>query len=456
MQQIESQQAWSSKLVFLMAAIGAAVGLGNLWKFPYTAGVSGGAAFVLVYICAVALVCVPLVMAELLIGRRGRKSPPGSFLALAQAASASPLWRLVGVLNIVAVFIIVSFYSVIAGWAIAYVPKIAIGTFTGSDSEHVSAIFEGLLASPWQLAFWHAVFITLTVLIVVRGLQAGIEKAVKFLMPALFLMLVLMVLYAGVAGDLSRTLDFMFQADFSKITPQVVLGAIGQAFFSVSVAMGLLISYGSYLSKDVSITGAAIIIAGADTLVALLAGLAIFPLVFGNNLDPAAGPGLLFVTLPLAFGHMPAGALFGTVFFLLVIVSALTSSIAIMEPIVSWADEHRGWRRSTTTPLTGFLAWLVGLSTVFSFNIWKDVNPLGQFETFAGKTLFDLQDYFASNIMLLVGGILIALFAGWVLPEADARDELDLPDSLVFRTWRFLVRYVCPLAIGAALISNLI
>lgn len=456
MQQIEAQEAWSSRFVFLMAAIGAAVGLGNLWKFPYTAGVSGGAAFVLVYVGAVALVCVPLVMAELLIGRRGRKSPPGSFLALARAASASRLWRLVGVLNITAVFIIVSFYSVIAGWAIAYVPKIATGTFTGSDGEHVTAVFDALLASPWQLAFWHAVFITLTVLIVVRGLQGGIERAVKFLMPALFLMLVLMVIYAGVAGDLSRTLDFMFQADFSKITPQVVLGAIGQAFFSVSVAMGLLISYGSYLSKDVSITSASIIIAGADTLVALLAGLAIFPLVFGNGLDPAAGPGLLFVTLPLAFGHMPAGALFGTVFFLLVIVSALTSSIAIMEPIVAWADEHRGMRRSTTTPLTGFLAWLLGLSTVFSFNIWKDVNPLGHFKTFAGKTLFDLQDYFASNVMLLLGGILIALFTGWVLPQADARDELDLPDSLVFRGWRFLLRYVCPLAIGGALISNLV
>jgi len=456
MQQIEVQETWSSKLVFLLAAIGAAVGLGNLWKFPYTAGVSGGAAFVLVYVGAVALVAAPIVMAELLIGRRGRKSPPGSFLALARAASASPLWRWVGVLNIVAVFIIVSFYSVIAGWAIAYVPKIAIGTFTGSDAEHVSAIFADLLASPWQLAFWHAVFITLTVLIVVQGLQGGIEKAVKFLMPALFLMLVLMVIYAGVAGDLPRTVDFMFQADFSKITPQVVLGAIGQAFFSVSVAMGLLISYGAYLSKDVSIAGASLVIAGTDTVVALLAGLAIFPLVFVNGLDPAAGPGLLFVTLPLAFGHMPAGALFGTVFFLLVIVSALTSSIAIMEPIVAWADEHRGMRRSVTTPVTGFLAWLVGLSTVFSFNIWKDVRPLGGFETFADKNLFDIQDYFASNIMLPLGGILIAVFVGWVMPRSETLDEIDLGDSLLYRGWRFLVRYVCPIAIGSVLISNLL
>ncbi len=454
MQQIDIQETWSSKLVFLMAAVGAAVGLGNLWKFPYTAGVSGGAAFVIVYLGAVALVAVPIVIAELLIGRRGRRSPPGSFLKLAKAASASPIWRWVGILNIAAVFIILSFYSVIAGWALAYVPRIATGAFAGADSEHVTATFAALLASPWQLAFWHAGFIALTVVIVGRGIQGGIEKAVKFLMPALFVMLIALVIYAAVAGDMAKALDFLFQADFSKITAEVVLSAVGQAFFSVSVAMGLLIAYGSYLSRDVSIPGAAVIIAGADTAVALLAGLAIFPLVFGNGLDPAGGPGLIFITLPLAFGGMPAGALFGTVFFLLFIVSALTSSIAVMEPIVAWADEHRGMRRSVTTPLVGFLAWLLGLSTVFSFNIWKDVRPLDGIEAFAGKTLFDLQDYLAVNIMLPIGGILIAVFVGWVMPASATREELDLPDSPLFRVWRFLLRYVCPIAIGGILISN--
>jgi NSS family neurotransmitter:Na+ symporter len=455
MQQMESQETWSSRLVFLMAAVGAAVGLGNLWKFPYTAGVSGGAAFVIVYIGAIALVAIPIVMAELLIGRRGRMSPPNSFLVLAQKASASRAWRWVGVLNVAAVFVILSFYSVIAGWAIAYVPKVALGAFTGADSEQVSAVFSGLLASPVKLAMWHAIFMAATVMIVIRGVADGIEKAVKLLMPALFTLLVLLVVYAGIEGDLDRALQFLFEADFSKITPNVVLMAIGQAFFSVSVAMGLLISYGSYLSKDVSIPGASIIIAGADTLVALLAGLAIFPLVFANGLDPAEGPGLLFVTLPLAFGSMPAGALFGTVFFVLLIVSALTSTIAVMEPIVAWVDEHKGMRRSIATPIAGFLAWLLGMTTVFSFNIWGDVHPLDGFKTFAGKTLFDLQDYLASNVMLPLGGILIAVFVGWVVSGEDAAQELGLKGSVWFTGWRALVRYICPIAIACVLLFNL-
>jgi len=454
MQQIEVQETWSSRLVFLMAAVGAAVGLGNLWKFPYTAGVSGGAAFVIVYIIAVVIVAVPIVIAELLIGRRGRRSPPGCFLALAQAAAANPSWRWVGILNITAVFLILSFYSVIAGWALAYVPKIASGMFTGASGDQVSAIFDELLASPFQLAFWHGLFIALTVLIVVRGLQGGIEKAVKFLMPALFLMLMVLVAYAAVAGNLSKALDFLFQADFSKITPQVVLGAVGQAFFSVSVAMGLMIAYGSYLSRDVSIPKASMIIAAADTLVALLAGLAIFPLVFANGLDPAEGPGLIFVTLPLAFGGMPAGSLFGTVFFLLFIVSAVTSSIAIMEPIVTWADEHRGMRRQVATPLVGLLAWLLGLTTVLSFNVWSEVHPLEGVGIFSGMTLFDIQDYLAVNVMLPLGGLLIAIFVGWALRPATTRDELGLPDSMAYRAWLILVRYVCPVAVGGVLLSN--
>jgi NSS family neurotransmitter:Na+ symporter len=456
MQPIEAQETWSSRIVFLLAAVGAAVGLGNLWKFPYTAGVSGGAAFVIVYIVAVIFVAIPIVVAELLIGRRGRRSPPGSFQRLAKAASSSPAWRWVGILNITAVFIILSFYSVIAGWALAYVPKFATGIFQGASGDTVTTVFSELLASPGQLALWHAVFIIVTVMIVVRGLQGGIERAVKFLMPALFVMLVALVGYAAVAGDLARALDFLFQADFSKITPQVVLGAVGQAFFSVSVAMGLLIAYGSYLSREISIPRAAVIIAGADTLVALLAGLAIFPLVFANGLDPAEGPGLIFVTLPLAFGHMPAGALFGTLFFLLFIVSALTSSIAVLEPIVAWVDEHRGMRRQVATPLIGLLAWLLGLTTVFSFNIWSDLRPLGAIEAFADKNLFDIQDFLAVNIMLPLGGLLIAIFVGWVMPSPDCRDELGLADSLAYRLWRFLVRYLCPIAVGGILLSNLL
>ena len=455
MQHAEAHATWSSRLVFLMAAVGAAVGLGNVWKFPYTAGVSGGGAFVLVYIASIAAVAAPIVMAELLIGRRGRRSPVNSFRELARRAGASTAWRFVGVINVTAVFLILTFYSVIAGWALAYVPKVMTGAFAGLGSEGVDQEFSALLASPSTMILWHGIFMILTVAIVARGVQAGIEKAVKFLMPSLFAMLLVLVGYGAVAGDFSAAMDFMFSADFSKLNAEVVLAAIGQAFFSVSVAMGLMIAYGAYLPDNVRIPRASFIIAGADTLVALLAGLAIFPLVFANGLDPGEGPGLIFVTLPIAFGSMPAGTLFGTIFFLLLIFAAITSSIAIMEPIVSWADEQTALTRGPAAMLIGAAAWLIGLLTVFSFNLWSGVHPLGMFKTFEGKTIFDLIDYLTSNIMLPLGGILIAVFVGWILSRSDTMDELGLSDGIGFRAWQFIMRFLAPLLVGAVLVSNL-
>jgi neurotransmitter:Na+ symporter, NSS family len=449
-------EAWSSRLVFLMAAVGAAIGLGNLWKFPYTAGVSGGAAFVLVYLVAVAAVAVPIVIAELMIGRRGRMSPPNSFLALAREAGANPGWRFVGWMNLLTVFLILSFYSVVAGWALAYVPKLALGHFAGASADQVSAEFNSLLASPAQLALLHAVFMALTVSIVAVGLKRGIERAVRFLMPALLLMLIALVVYAAVAGDMPRTIRFLFQADFSKITAPVVLQAIGQAFFSVSVAMGLLITYGAYLDRDTRLGSSAVYIAGADTFVALMSGLAIFPLVFANGLDPAEGPGLIFITLPIAFGQMPAGALFGALFFLLVLVSALTSSIAILEPMVSWAEERERMRRGPAAIVAGIAAWLMGLATVFSFNLWAGWFPLGRFERFRQSTVFDLIDYLTSNLLLPLGGMLIALFVGWVLSAETTRAELGLADSRVFRAWRFTLRWLAPLAVGWVLLASVL
>ncbi len=455
MQQMEAQENWSSRFVFLMAAVGAAVGLGNLWKFPYTAGVSGGAAFVIVYIVAIIFVATPIVMAELLIGRRGKMSPINSIRNLAKAEGAARLWGWIGGINVLAVFVIMSFYSVIAGWAIAYIPKAATGVLQGLSGAEADALFDDLLASPGQMAFFHGVFIGLTIFIVGQGVQKGIERAVKFLMPSLFVLLLVLVGYAAVKGDFAGAVAFLFQADFSKIDANVLLSAIGQAFFSVSVAMGLLISYGSYLNKEINITRAAIIIAGADTLVALLAGLVIFPLVFANGLDAAEGPGLLFVTLPIAFGNMPAGALFGTVFFALILVSAVTSSIAGFEPIVAWADEHRGMKRGLSALIIGIAAWLVGLLTVFSFNLWGDFYPLDAFESFKGKSMFDLLAYFTNDLMLPLGGALLAIFAGWVMSRDNTREELGLPDGPVYAIWLLLVRYLCPVAVGAVFLAYL-
>ncbi len=451
----EIHESWSSRLVFLMAAVGAAVGLGNLWKFPFTAGVNGGAAFVLVYLVAVAAVAVPVVIAELLIGRRGRMSPPNSFLALAREAGASPGWRFVGWMNLLAVFLILSFYSVIAGWALAYVPKLALGHFRAASADQVAAEFSALLGSPGTLALLHGLFMVLTVSIVAVGLKRGIERAVRFMMPSLLLMLIALVLYAAIEGDMAQTVRFLFQADFSKINSGVVLQAIGQAFFSVSVAMGLLITYGAYLDRDTRLGSSAIYIAGADTFVALMSGLAIFPLVFANALDPAEGPGLIFVTLPIAFGQMPAGSLFGALFFVLVLVSALTSSIAILEPMVSWAEEHAWLKRGPAAIAAGVLAWVVGLATVFSFNLWAGWFPLGQFERFRQSTVFDLIDYFTSNLLLPLGGVLIAVFVGWVLSAETTRQEVGAHDGWGFRAWRFALRYIAPLGVGWVLFANL-
>ena len=457
MQQTEgTPQTWSSRAVFILAAVGAAVGLGNIWKFPYTVGISGGGAFVLIYVLAIVTVAVPIVMAELLIGRRGRQSPVGSIRTLAAQASASTRWRWVGWINITAVFLILTFYSVIGGWALAYIPKLASGLFTGRSAEQVNAEFDALLSAPVTMAIWHGLFIAFTVWIVSMGLEKGIERAVKFLMPALFAMLLLMMGYAAYAGDLVEATRFLFAVDFAKIDANVVLMAIGQAFFSVSVAMGLMIVYGAYMRPVESIPSSAMIIAGADTLVALMAGLAIFPLVFANGLDPAEGPGLIFVTLPIAFGQMPAGTVFGTVFFVLLVFAALTSSIAILEAVISWAIERHSAKRTALALEAGFAAWLVGLATVFSFNIWSGVHPLSATARFHESTIFDLVDYLASNILFPLGGVLIAVFTGWVMTREDTRDELGLDDSVVYRGWRFLIRYVAPIGVGAVLVANLV
>jgi NSS family neurotransmitter:Na+ symporter len=448
---------WSSRLAFFFAAVGAAVGLGNVWKFPYSAGENGGGAFVLVYLAAALAVAVPIVIAELMIGRRGRGSPINAVRLLAQEAGASRWWRGVAWTNVIAGFLILSFYSVIAGWALAYVPKFATGVFAGADAALAASQFSDMLAAPGLMTAWHAVFMAITVLVVTGGVERGIERAVTILMPALFVLLVILVGYAAVAGDFGAGLSFLFAVDFSKLDAEGVLSAIGQAFFSVSVAMGIMIVYGAYLPKDVNLGRSAVYIAFADTGVALLAGLAIFPLVFANGLDAASGPGLLFVTLPLAFGQMPAGMLFGTVFFVLIAFAALTSSIALLEPIVSWAVERSGQSRLLVTLGAGVLAWVLGLASVLSFNLWSDFHPFGPMPLLGGKSVFDALDYLTQNIMLPLGGILIAVFAGWVMRTAASADELGVSaDSLTYRVWHMLARFVAPVAIAVVLVYTIV
>lgn len=431
---------WSSRWVFILAATGSAVGLGNIWKFPYIAGENGGGAFVLIYLVCVAAIGIPIMMAEVMLGRRGRQSPINTMRVLAEESKQNPAWQLLGWSGMLAGFIIISYYSVIAGWALAYVFRAGAGVFEGVTADGINSIFSDLVSDPERLLAWHTIFMVMTMTVVARGVSSGLEKAVRFLMPMLLILLLLLVGYAWNSGDFSAGLKFLFEPDFSKISKEGILTAMGHAFFTLSLGMGAIMIYGSYLPANTSIAKTSIIISVADTVVALLAGMAIFPLVFANGLEPGAGPGLIFKTLPLAFGHMDGGTLFGTMFFILLVFAAWTSAISLIEPLVAWLVENKGVNRIWAAVVSGIGAWLLGVGTLLSFNKWSDVK-------WFDKTIFDLLDYLTANIMLPLGGFFIALFAAWIMKREMSKDELAIKDNNMFELWYFLVRYVTPVAV---------
>ena len=438
---------WSSRLAFILAATGSAVGLGNIWKFPYIAGENGGGAFVLIYLLCIAVIGIPIMMAEVLIGRRGRQSPINTMRALAKEEGASRAWVLLGGAGVLAGFLILSYYSVIAGWALSYVFRTGSGLFEGLTADGVQAIFTNLVTDPERLLAWHTIFMIMTMVVVARGVSGGIEKAVKFLMPALFVLLFVLVGYALNSGGFEQGVAFLFQPDFSKITANGILIAMGHAFFTLSLGMGAIMVYGSYLPGNASIAKTSIAVALMDTLVALLAGLAIFPIVFANGLEPGVGPGLIFQTLPIAFGHMQYGAFFGMLFFVLLVFAAWSSSISLIEPAVAWLVENKGMTRIFASVVAGLVTWLFGLLTVLSFNLWSDVKLLSNIDIFKDSTIFDLLDYLTANIMLPLGGLLIAIFAAWKMSRESTVDELGMGDRFFYPLWRFLVRYITPIAV---------
>ncbi len=430
---------WSSRWVFVLAATGSAVGLGNIWKFPYITGENGGGAFVLVYLLCIAVVGIPVMMSEIMLGRRGRQSPINTMRSLAREEGRSPHWQLLGFTGVLAGFLILSFYSVIAGWALAYVVEAVSGAFSSVTAEQSGEMFGGMVSNPGVQLFWHTLFMGMTMFVVARGVREGLERAVRLLMPALFVLLVILVGYAMNSGGFAQGLDFLFTPDFSKISTEGVLTALGHAFFTLSLGMGAIMIYGSYLPEDVSITRATFTVAIADTVVALLAGMAIFPIVFANSLEPGAGPGLIFQTLPVAFGAMPGGLFFGTLFFVLLVFAAWSSAISIIEPVVAWLVESRGMERKQASIVAGTVTWALGIATILSFNLWSEVKWLD-------KTIFDLLDYLTANIMLPLGGLMIALFAGWAMKKSHSRGELGLHES-GYQRWRILIRYLTPVAI---------
>lgn len=439
---------WSSRWVFFLAATGSAVGLGNIWKFPYITGQNGGGAFVLVYLACILAIGIPLLMAEVMIGRRGRANPEGAIAAVAREAGASRHWRRIGSLAVLTGFLVLSYYSVIAGWTVAYTPAALSGSFVGLNAESSGALFNALLADPWKLTAYGSFVLLLTLGIVAFGVRDGLERALRFMMPGLFLILLVLVGYAATTGHFMQAVEFLFAPDFSKLTGKGVLMALGHAFFTLSLASGAMMAYGSYLPAGTSIVRTSLMVAATDTTVALLAGLAIFPLVFANGMEPGSGPGLVFVTLPIAFGQMPLGALFGGLFFVMLGLAALTSTISLSEPTIAWLGERFGMGRVKAVLLSGAAVWLLSLGSVLSFNAWSEV-------TLLGKTFFDGLDFLTSNLMMPLGGLFTVLFAGWAMQRAIAAQALGLEQSGGFGLWWLAIRWITPLAIALMFLHSL-
>lgn len=439
---------WGSRWIFVLAATGSAVGLGNIWKFPYITGENGGGAFVLVYLLCIFMIGIPIMIAEVMLGRRAQTDPIHGMKLLAHQAEASRFWILLGVMGVLAGFLILSYYSVIAGWALDYTVEAASGAFSGVSAEQIGQSFnEGLLQNPGKLIFWHSLFMVITMVVVARGVTRGLETAIRILMPSLFILLAIMLAYAFSSGSFMEGFSFLFSFDASKLSAGSLLIAMGHAFFTLSLGMGAIMVYGAYMPKNASIGATVVTVGILDTLVALAAGLIIFPIVFANQLEPGAGPGLLFVTLPVAFGQMPYGEVFATLFFLLVTFAAWSSSISLLEPAVAWL-ERLGYKRLHICIVLGLACWLFGLGTVFSFNIGADYKLFG-------LNFFELIDYLTSNLMLPIGGLAIAIFAGWTMKRTTVQKEIAFKSFAVYAIWTVTIRFIAPAGVFVVLVWTL-
>ena len=441
---------WSNRWLFVLAAAGSAVGLGNIWKFPYIAGENGGGAFVLIYLVCVFLVGIPIMISEVMLGRSGRASPINTMRNLAKLAGRSQKWSIVGWLGVLAGLMILSYYAVIAGWALNYVLLTAQGTFAGANAELATTTYNEFLADPLQLVFWFTLFMAVTVWIVGKGVTKGLETAIRWFMPMLFLLLIALLIYAINSAGFDAGLAFMFDLKFEEVSPETWLLAMGQAFFTLSLGMGAMMAYGSYVPENTNIGSTVIIIALLDTAVAVAAGLAIFPIVFANGLETSQGSGLMFVTVPLAFGQMGMGTIFGTVFFLLVSFAAITSAISLTEPALAYLVEEYNAKRKRVAVTLGVICWILGLGSVFSFNIWSTSYIVGE------MNFFIFVDYVSQNIMLPLGGLFITLFAVWAIPTDLIKKQLGIESGVVLVLWRILGGIVAPVGVAVVFIYTLL
>ena len=440
--------AWGSRSGFILASVGFAVGLGNIWRFPYVTGENGGSAFVLIYLLCAFGIGVPILMAEFLLGRRAQRSPPFALAAIAQESGRSEQWSWVGKLTILTAFSILMSYAVVAGWVLYYFFLALTGNMLASSSTQSQSAFNNLLADPLALVFWGGVSLVSAALIIAAGVQQGIERAVKVLMPMLFALLVLLMVFNVFTGGMPQALDYLFTPDFSKVDGSTFLAALAQAFFSIGVAMAGMMMFGAYLPKTISIAQSAVIIVAADTVVALLAGLVIFPIVFHNGLDVGAGTGLIFQTLPVAFARMDGGAVAGAVFFLLLCVAAITSIVGLSEPVTGYVAER--WqlsRRRATLAMFGTLFPFTVISAL-TFSTWSPVR-------LAGQSLDYWIEYLPNQVLLPVGGLLIATFAAWRLDRNISASELNFTSPEWFTVWFRLMRFVVVPAVFIILVTGL-
>lgn len=444
--EIKTRGNWTSQFGFIAAAAGSAVGLGNIWKFPYITGLYGGAAFVLVYLLFVILVCVPIMNSELLVGRKSQKNALGAFKELAPKSS----WWIVGLMGIIAGFVILSYYSVIAGWATAYIFK--SGAYMAAEADHAN-IFVGFITSPVAPIIWHAIFMLICIGIVMAGIEKGIEKYSKILMPALVIILLVLIVRSVTLPGAGAGLSFYLKPDFSKLSAEGILAALGQAFFSLSLGMGCMITYGSYLKKDQDIPANSYWIAGADTAIALLAGLAIFPAVFAFGLEPGAGPGLTFITLPAVFASMGwIGHFFGILFFILLTVAAITSAISLLEVVCAYFIDEVKWNRKKAAWIMGTIIFLLGVPSSLGQGTWSGVRIIG------GRDILDSLDFIASNILLPLGGFLLCIFIGWYWGTDKAVEEgnIGAKGAITLGSgYRFLIKYVAPIAIFVVFLKSI-
>jgi neurotransmitter:Na+ symporter, NSS family len=460
---------WSSRAAFVLAAIGSAVGLGNLWRFPAEAGANGGGAFVLFYILCVALIGAPLLLAETLIGRHGQRSTIGSAVFLARQSGASSGWAGLAVIGMIANYLILTFYSVVAGWVLYYVwssgadvagaiasGRPFAGAWSGFSVEEVRQQMPDLFADPVRMTLFHFIFAAATTFIVARGIRGGIEVAATWMMPAFFVLLLGITLYSAIEGDFAAAVNFLFRPDFERaLHPHVLNSALGQAFFSLSLGGGAMVAYGAYASRETNLGSSAGTIAFADTSVAIVAGLAIFPIVFSVGLEPNAGPALMFQTLPAAFHAMPGGALVALAFFILALFAALTSSVSLLEIATGWLVERFKLDRTLAAILLGAGFFLIGMISVLSFNVLADQRPLAFVPSFENATWFDAIDGVTGRILLPLSGLITAVFIGWFADRKLVDPETGLQRGPLLPLWRFLIAWLCPLAVALILLFGL-